>query len=180
MKIIAFTGMPFSGKSVAVEIAKSTVFPVIRMGDLIWEEVKNQKLELNDENVGFVANSIRKKQGKDIWAKRTIEKIKSQNISDKIIVDGIRNIEEIDLFKKELSSNFVLIAITASDELRKKRAMSRNRIDDSKDIKSIEERDIREIGWGIKDVISNADIVVSNEQSIEDFRNKIKKILQKI
>jgi len=172
--------MPFSGKSVAVEIAKSTVFPVIRMGDLIWEEVKNQKLELNDENVGFVANSIRKKQGKDIWAKRTIEKIKSQNISDKIIVDGIRNIEEIDLFKKELSSNFVLIAITASDELRKKRAMSRNRIDDSKDIKSIEERDIREIGWGIKDVISNADIVVSNEQSIEDFRNKIKKILQKI
>ncbi len=180
MKIIAFTGMPFSGKSVAVEIAKSTGFPVIRMGDLIWGEVKNQKLELNDENVGFVANSMRKKQGKDIWAKRTIEKIKSQHISDKIIVDGIRNIEEIDLFKKELSSNFVLIAITSSDELRKKRAMSRNRIDDSKDIKSIEERDIRELGWGIKEVISNADIVVSNEHSIEDFRNKIKKILQKI
>lgn len=180
MKIIAFTGMPLSGKSEAVEITKSAGFPVVRMGDMVWEEVKNQKLELNDENVGFVANSMREKRGKDIWAKRTIEKIKSQNISGIIVVDGIRNTEEIDLFKRELSNNFVLIAITAPDELRKKRALLRKRIDDNQDIKSIKERDRREMSWGIKDVISNSDIVVSNENSIEDFRNKIKKVLQSI
>ena len=42
MKIIAFAGMPFSGKSEAVRIAKDYKIPVIRMGDMIWEETKKQ------------------------------------------------------------------------------------------------------------------------------------------
>jgi len=180
MKIIAFTGMPLSGKSEAVEIAKSLGLPVIRMGDMVWEEVKNQGFELNGENVGFIANSMRKKYGKDIWAKRTIKKIISLNLTNKIVVDGVRNTEEINLFKKKLSQNFLLIAIAASDELRKKRALSRKRIDDSNNVKSIEERDKRELGWGINEVISKADLTIANEQSINKFRIKIKQLLKNI
>ena len=180
MKIIAFTGMPCSGKTEAVEVAKTLGLPVIRMGDMVWEEVKQQGLELNDENVGAIADSMRKKQGKNIWAKRTIDKITSLNITNKIIVDGIRNIEEVDLFKKELCNNFVLIAIIASDEVRKKRSLLRQRKDDSNDLRKIEERDKREIKWGIKDLISTADIIISNEHSINDFRREVKKVLEQI
>ena len=180
MKIIAFTGMPCSGKTEAVEVAKTLGLPVIRMGDMVWEEVKKQGLELNDENVGSIADSMRKKQGKNIWAKITIEKIISQKIKNKIIVDGIRNIEEVDLFKKKLCNNFILIAITSSDELRKKRSLSRQRKDDSNDIKKIEERDKREIRWGIKDLISTADIIIPNEHSINDFHREVKKVLEKM
>jgi len=180
MKIIAFTGMPCSGKTEAVEIAKTLGLPVIRMGDMVWEEVKKQGLELNDENVGAIADSMRKKQGKNIWAKRTIDKINSLNITNKIIVDGIRNIEEVDLFKKELCNNFVLIAIIASDKVRKKRSLLRQRKDDSNDLRKIEERDKREIRWGIKDLISTADIIISNEHSINDFRREVKKVLEQI
>ncbi|HIG99167.1 MAG TPA: AAA family ATPase, partial [Thermoplasmata archaeon] len=42
MKIIAFTGMPASGKSEAVQLAKDKGIPVIRMGDLVWEETQRQ------------------------------------------------------------------------------------------------------------------------------------------
>ena len=42
MKIIAFTGMPASGKSEAVQLAKDKGIPVIRMGDLVWEETRRQ------------------------------------------------------------------------------------------------------------------------------------------
>ncbi len=180
MKIIAFTGMPCSGKTEAVEIAKTLGLPVIRMGDMVWEEVKQQGLELNDENVGAIADSIRREQGKNIWAKRTIDKINSLNITNKIIVDGIRNIEEVDLFKRELCNNFVLIAIIASDEVRKKRSLLRKRKDDSNDLRKIEERDKREIRWGIKDLITTSDIIISNEHSINDFRREVKKVLEQI
>ena len=177
MKVLAFTGMPFSGKSEAVKIVNELEIPVIRMGDLVWEEVKNQNLDLTDENVGNVANSMREKYGKDIWAKKTLEEIKKELNSRLIIIDGIRNLEEIKTFKMELGNNFTLIAIIASDEMRYKRGLNRNRADDTKDIDKMKERDLREINWGLKEVISSADIQIKNNGSIEEFRNNVKKII---
>ena len=180
MKILAFTGMPCSGKTEAVEVAKEMDIPVIRMGDAVWGEVKHQGLELNDKNVGEVANNMREKHGKNIWAKRTLDKIKSLDETDVIVIDGIRNIEEIDMFKKEVGKDFIVIAITASDETRHKRVLNRGRQDDSTNIKDLEERDKRELRWGLGAVIAAADIVISNEGSIDEFRNKIRKTLDEI
>ena len=180
MKILAFTGMPFSGKSEAVKTAKEMNIPIIRMGDIIWEEVENRELELNDKNVGTIASQMREEHGKDIWARRTLEKIKSVENMNFIVIDGIRNVEEIDLFKKYLEGNFVVVAVEASDETRQKRALTRNREDDSKDLQKIKERDKRELGWGLDRVIASADIMVLNEGSIKDFQKKIREILERL
>ena len=96
------------------------------------------------------------------------------------VVDGIRNREEIDFFKKELGSNFIVIAVIASDKIRKKRILARGRKDDSKDIKDIEERDRRELGWGLGDVIKYADIRIGNEGSIKEFCDTINEAFQKL
>jgi dephospho-CoA kinase len=176
LKIIAFTGMPFSGKSEAVKIAKEQNIPVIRMGDMVWEETKKQSLELNDKNVGTIANNMRKKYGIDIWAKKTIEKIKKIKNTNILVIDGVRNLEEVEIFKKKLGDDFLLVAIQVSDKLRYKRAMNRNRKDDSKDLVKIKERDNREISWGLDTVIASADMIISNEGSLEEFQNKIKQI----
>ena len=180
VKIIAFAGMPFSGKSEAVRIAKDYNIPVIRMGDMVWKETKNQGLELNDKNVGTIANDMRKSHGMNIWAKRTLEKIKSMKDTKLLVIDGIRNIEEIETFEKELGKNFVVVAVQVSDELRHQRAMDRDREDDSKDLNLIKERDKRELSWGLGNVIASADIIISNEDGIEDFQHKIKNIFNKI
>jgi dephospho-CoA kinase len=180
MRVLAFAGMPFSGKSEAVKIAKEMNIPVIRMGDMIWEEVKKRKLELSDKNVGTIASQMREEHEKDIWARRTLEKIKSVENMNFIVIDGIRNVEEIDLFKKYLEGNFVVVAVKASDKTRQKRALTRNREDDSKDLQKIKERDKRELGWGLGVVIASADVVVSNEGGIEEFRDKVRKILDGI
>lgn len=180
MKILAFAGMPFSGKTEAVQIAKDIGIKVIRMGDAVWNEVENRGLELNGKNVGMVANEMREKHGMDIWARRTIKKINTLGEKNVIVIDGIRNIEEIDAFKKELGKDFLVIAIDASNEARYKRAMSRGREDDSKNLEEIKERDRRELGWGIGAVIASADIVVTNEGDIKDFKDKIKKTLDEI
>ena len=180
MKIIAFAGMPCSGKSEAVKIAKDMKIPVIRMGDMVWEEVKNRKLTLDEKNVGTIANKMRKEHGMDIWAKRTIDKILKIRKTDYLIIDGIRNIEEIDYFKKKLGKDFKLIAVTASDATRQKRFLKRGREDDSSDIQDLQDRDKRELDWGLGTVIASADIIVPNDEGIKDFKTEIKKLLSKM
>lgn len=177
MKIIAFTGMPFSGKSEAVKIAQEMNIPVIRMGDMVWEETKKRGLNLSEKNVGTIADTMRKEKGMDIWAQRTLEKIKLLNDIEKIVIDGIRNIEEIETFEKELGNDFLLVAVQVADNIRYKRAIDRGRVDDSLDLELIKSRDKRELSWGLENVIASAEIVVSNEGTIDEFKEKIKKIL---
>ncbi len=180
MKIIAFTGMPASGKSEAVQLAKDKGIPVIRMGDMVWEETKRQGKILDDINVGDVANSMRKKYGMDIWAKRTVEKIHSLKKSPLLVIDGVRNMEELEFFKKELGMDFLVIAIDTADRLRRKRAIARGRTDDSKNLKDLEERDMREIRWGLQKVIANADIVLPNNGSLEDFKKQVLTVFKQL
>ena len=178
MKIIAFAGMPFSGKSEAVAIAKELDIPVIRMGDMVWEETRKQGYEINDANVGMVANNMRNIYGMEIWASRTINKIKEMENRECLIIDGIRNIEEIEFFQKKLGADFTVVGIEVSDETRHKRALSRGRADDSGDLEKIKERDKRELLWGLAKVIETADINISNEGTVEELRNKIKEVLE--
>ena len=180
MKIIAFTGMPASGKSEAVQLAKDKGIPVIRMGDLVWEETQRQGKALNDKNVGSVASSMRKEYGMDIWAKRTFEKIHSLKKSSHLVIDGVRNMEEIEYFKKELGSDFFVVAIDASDELRRKRAIARGRTDDSKNLKDLEERDKREIRWGLQKVIADADIIIPNNGNLDQFQKQVLTLLNNL
>ena len=168
--------MPFSGKSEAVKIAKEKKIPIIRMGDIVWEVTKKMGLILNDKNVGEIANNMRKKYGMDIWAIKTIEKIKNIKNTDILVIDGVRNLEEIETFKRNLGNNFLLVAIQVKNELRYQRAMNRNRKDDSKDLVRIKERDNREISWGLNTVIASADVIISNEGSLLELHNKIKQI----
>jgi dephospho-CoA kinase len=176
MKIIAFTGMPFSGKSEAVKIAKEQNIPVIRMGDMVWQETKKQGFELNDKNVGTVANNMRKEHGMNIWAVKTIEKIKKIKDTDILVIDGVRNLQEVETFKKKLGDDFLLVAVKVSDHLRYQRAMIRGRQDDSKNLTKIKERDKRELEWGLNKVIDSADIIISNEGTLEELHDKIKQV----
>ena len=65
---------------------------------------------------------------------------------------------------------------SASEKIRKKRILARGRKDDSKEIKDIEERDRRELGWGLGDVIKYADIRIVNEGNLEEFHEAIAEV----
>ena len=172
--------MPCSGKTEAVQIAKEMNIPVIIMGEMVLEEVTNRGLPLDDKHVGGIADQMRKEFGKDIWAQRTLKKITSFDKLDCMVIDGIRNIEEIETFKKELGRDFVVIAITSSDKKRQKRFLARGREDDSLNVQDIKDRDKRELKWGLGTVIASADIIVPNENGMEEFKKEIRNILKKM
>ena len=180
MKVIAFTGMPASGKSEAVQFAKDKGIPVVRMGYLVWKETKRQGKPLDDKHVGAVANDMRKQHGMDVWARRTVEKLHSLKQSSILVIDGVRNMEEIDYFKQVLGPDFLVVAIDAPDEVRRKRAIARGRTDDSKDLKYLEERDKREIRWGLQKVIADADIVIQNNGGLDAFRKRVATVMQQV
>jgi len=171
-KIIGITGLPASGKTEAANFIKKMGIPSINMGDVVREEAKDLK------NIGEFSDYLRNKEGMDAIAKRCIPKIE-KIISERgenlkyLLIEGIRNIEEVDLFRS-LTDEFILINITADKSVRFERILRRGRDDASEDIESFDERDRRELGWGLEKVMDNADIVITNNSSLTDLKNKIK------
>ncbi|MCG2826298.1 MAG: flagellar hook-basal body complex protein FliE [Thermoplasmatales archaeon] len=174
MKIISLVGMPGSGKGVFVETAKKKGWNVVRMGDTVWEFVRKKGLILNDENVGRIADEERKKHGYGIWAERTLRFIKNK----KTVIDGIRSAEEIKVFRR-CFQEFTVVGIHSSPETRYRRIMKRKRIDDVFSKEKFDERDKRELSWGIGKVIALSDVVIVNEGGVDGFRENAEKILEK-
>jgi len=173
--MIGLSGMPGSGKGVFVETAKKKGWNVVRIGDAVWDFVKKKGLTLNDENVGRVANEERKKQGYGVWAERTLLFIKNK----KTIIDGIRSVEEVNVFRKHFR-DFTIISVHSSPETRYRRIMKRKRIDDAFSKEKFDERDRRELSWGIAEVIALSDAMIVNEGGMEEFKRNVERVLEEI
>ncbi len=173
--------MPGSGKSEAMKVASEMGFPVVRMGDLIWEEVDRQGLPRDSANVGKVAHAMRESEGPDVWALRTIERIREvAGDSDIVMVDGVRSNHEVDVFRRELAGDFALVAIHTDQGERFARLTARARDDDPSDDAAHSERDDREMGWGIARTIALADEMLVNDGSLDDFREATRRLLQEL
>ncbi len=178
MKLIAFVGMPASGKSEAAAIAKSLNIPVINMGDVVRKEAARRGLAPTDENIGGTGTALRKEEGMDAISRRCAKNIPRD--SPMVIIDGIRNIEEINYFKKTFGDDFKLIALSTPFDERFERIKKRYRSDDMGSEEELKRRDEREKGWGLNSAIGKADITIENISTIEEFRKQIEKILKEI
>lgn len=177
MKLIAFVGMPASGKSEASNIARKLNIPVVSMGDIVREETSRRNLPPTDENIGGTGTKLRREEGMDAIARRCIPKIRSLS-SPLVVIDGTRNIEEINYFKNQFGSDFRLIAIHTPFDLRFERVKKRARSDDMCNIEELKRRDEREKGWGLDKAIETADVTINNTNSLEKFQEEIKKLLR--
>ena len=173
MKVIGFCGLPGSGKSTAINAIKD-LGTVITMGDVIRKEAQERNIELSDENLGTIAKQLREKGGDEIIAEKSVRFVKMQN-TDVIFIDGIRSIPEVKVFRKYWK--FPLIAIISSDDLRFKRISERSRSDDSKTLSQIKERDKREIGFGLKEVILEANYKLENNSTIASLEQKTRELI---
>lgn len=176
MKIIAFVGMPASGKSEAARIAAHMSIPVVNMGDVIREEVFRRELEPNDSNTGMVATDLRKCEGMDAVARRCISHIKKTN-SELVVVDGVRGIAEVECFRREFGIGFVLISIYTPIKIRFSRVQKRGRSDDMDSIEKLRNRDKRELGWGMGEAIEASNIEIENNFTLDIFKKNVVEVL---
>ncbi|MDF1557567.1 MAG: AAA family ATPase [ANME-2 cluster archaeon] len=177
MKIIAFVGMPASGKGEAAEVVGDMGYPVVNMGNVIREEVERLGLEPTDENLGGMGTRLRQEEGLSAIARRCVPKLRAINV-DTAVVDGVRNIEEVHLFKEEFGDDFLLINIDSSTQNRLHRIQMRGRSDDRlMNEEALRTRDERELGWGMAESIKCADMTIENNSSLEEFRDKVSKVI---
>lgn len=179
MKIIAFVGMPASGKSEASNIARSLNIPVVNMGDVVREETARCGLPPTDENIGGTGTRLRREEGMDAIAKRCVPKVQTLD-SPVVVIDGTRNIEEVNYFKKQFGDDFKLVAINAPFDVRFERVKKRARSDDMCNAEELKRRDEREKGWGLHKAIEIADITITNANSLKKFHEQVKNLLRNL
>ncbi|WP_340819927.1 AAA family ATPase [Methanolobus sp. WCC4] len=176
-KILAFVGMPASGKSEAASVLRQKGITVINMGDVIREEVVRRGLEPTDANTGGVGTDLRENEGRDAVAKRCIPKIQATNEAF-IGIDGVRSVPEVERFKEAFGDDFTLVSVDSPLEIRFQRVLARKRCDDMKDISELKVRDERELGWGMGEAMEIADVVVENNDTLEEFVEKITALVE--
>lgn len=176
--VVGLAGMPGSGKSLVVNTARELGFSIVVMGDVIREETKKRGLELTPENVGKVMLELRQEKGIYVIAHRCVPKIQ-EDASIKVLVDGLRSLHEEEIFKKNFPK-FSLIAIHTSPETRFERLANRGRSDDTSKWQIFHDRDMRELGVGLGNVIVMAEQMVINDGSAEQAKVKIKEALRRI
>ena len=169
-KVYVVTGMPGAGKEEFAQTAVSLGYSLIRMGDVVRKEAANQGIIMDDRGVGGFASDERRKHGADIWARRCLPYIEHNSV-----IDGCRSLDEMSLFREKFGKDSILIAIEAPADLRFKRLQQRGRSDAPQTIEEFKERDLREIGWGLADLIKCADDTIVNDDSLESFHEKVKK-----
>jgi dephospho-CoA kinase len=151
------------------------------MGDVVWEEVKRRGLEINETNVGLVANELRRNEGLAAVAKRCIPLIERRGKGKKaVFIDGIRGIAEVEEFRKAFKQRFHLLGMWASQNTRYRRITARSRQDDASDLKVFKEKDKRELSWGMGDALALADHIIVNENTLAELHKEAAKLLKSL
>lgn len=174
---MGISGLPGSGKGIVSDIATEKGAIIVSMGDIVREEAKKR-----GEGSKETAKNLRKEFGEYIISELTIEKIKKlqdEGVENTIIVEGIRSLHEVDMFKENFD-NFMILSIFANTNIRFERLKKRMREDDSQDFNEFKKRDMSELGFGIGSVISLSDRLIINESDMESFIQDINDFFDEI
>lgn len=181
-QIIAITGAFGSGKSTAASFFMSHNFEKITLSSFLEEELKKRGIKtITRRLLQDLGNEWREQFGSGILAKKAIDYINAKQ-KEKVVIDGVRNIEEIKEFRKK--GNFLLISVLADRKVRFKRLSKIKRREkltwelfeqlDSKDL-GINEK---ATGLQVAFCIALSDIFITNNKSEKDFKSDLSKILK--
>lgn len=178
MRVIGTVGLPGSGKGEAAAVAREAGIPVVTMGDVIRQECRERGLD-PAEHHGEIAKALREENGLDAIAARSLPMIRDHlDDNDTVLVDGLRSMYEVERFREAFADDFLVVSVEAPFEVRAERLGERGRDDSDSDVERLRARDERELGFGMGDVMDDADVVVDNTDSLEAFRARIRTLLR--
>ncbi len=180
--IIIVTGMPGSGKSKIVHEFERRGFPSVSMGDIVREETAKRGLELTKENVAKVSIRLRQELGQNAVAKLTVEKVRELlKGSDVVVIDGVRSLDEVGTFRSAFpEEEIIIIAVHTPPHTRFERLKARGRHDDPRSWEDFEERDWKELRFGIGNVIAMADYMLVNDGTHDEYVKKVRELVDRI
>lgn len=176
-QLTLITGMPGSGKTTLAHFFEGYGYRVMTMGDVIRDLARERGLEPTTRNLGLLAGEVRGEGDDAAVARRCVEKLSREGAA-KVVVDGIRSLEEVEVFKEAFDA--VLVAIHASPRTRFRRLRERERRDDPRDWETFSERDRRELGFCLGSAIAMTDHMIVNEGSRQDLKLAFEGLMERL
>ncbi len=175
--LLLITGMAGSGKTTLSEMLRENGYTVFTMGDVIRHEVRMRNQPPTPENLGKMAEQIRKTGGDAAVARKCIPLIIGEP-NGKVALDGVRSLDEVYAFQEAFKT--FLVAVHASPESRYQRLKGRGRSDDPGNRQIFRERDHRELGFGMGNAIALSDYIILNDDGIDNLERELDKLIRKI
>jgi len=176
-RLLLITGMAGSGKTTLANLLRDKGYSVFTMGDVIRQEVRMRNLPPTPENLGEMAEEIRRSGGDAAVAKKCVPLIIGEP-NNKVALDGVRSLDEVYAFEEAF--DIYLVAAHASPETRYKRLRNRGRSDDPTNRQVFRERDHRELGFGMGDAIAMSNYIITNENGVENLERNLDTLLGKL
>jgi dephospho-CoA kinase len=181
MRIIGTVGLPGSGKGEAAEVAREEDIPVVTMGDIIREECRKRGLD-PAEHHGRIAQALREEEGVTAIADRCVPAVRDAAADQEgeavVLVDGLRSMVEVERFQEAFGEDFLLLSVEAPFDLRAERLGDRGREKTDTSREKLREREERELGFGMGEVMENADLVIENTDTLDAFRDQVRAVLE--
>lgn len=166
--------MPGSGKTTVAKIIGEHGFPVVSMGDAVREEADARGIGGNIMEMSRFMVELRKEFGEEAVARLVDRKIEKVD-SNLIVADGARSLREAEYFRSKKKYKVIIVGVLSPLRLRYSRLSNRNRSDDPRILKELEERDRVELSVGLGEVLALSDIYIVNEGDLKELRENVKK-----
>lgn len=203
LRFIGVTGLPGAGKGAFIDILEPRLADReietrrYSLSDVLRAEARSRGLTVERPVLRRIANELRQEQGSGVLSLMVVRQIRREleDVPDGkrlvVIVDAIRNPEEVSALRRALGEKFVLVAVEAPLELLVERIASRARYDEPDEFVGRKEAARQMIlgesgknepahGHNIARCVAMADWRVDNSQSIDEMAVQIGKLIDEI
>jgi len=185
--LIGVIGLNGSGKDTVASYLKDKYgFEWISLGEVVRDEVRKAGLDpLSRDNMNFVTEGLRKKEGPDYLVKRIIPLLEK---TPRLVLSSFRHPSEIVLVKKNKG---IVIRVDADLRVRYERTVARVKANPSlhgdagsfEEFKLKQERELSNpdpLKMQMAEVMKTADYVIDNNNSPENLFSRIDLLMKKI
>ena len=179
MKVVSIVGMAGAGKSEVARLFEEKGFTRIRFGSITDHEIVRRGLGLSEKNERQIREELRREHGMAAYAKLNLPAIEVALKNGPVVIDGLYSWEEYLFLKERFGANFAVVAVWASPKTRYHRlARRRERPLTPEDAACRDKAELENVNKGAP--IAMADLTVANESSIEELKEKVARVLERI
>ena len=179
--IIGITGTLGAGKGAIVDYLLWRGFKHYSVRDFLTAEIVARGLEVNRENMVFVGNDLRERNGAGFIVSELYAR--AQAVGGKCVIESIRNPGEIEALRAK--GDFVLFAVNADVKMRYERIVTRGSSTDNISFEDFVAQEKREASsadpnkQNLNACIERADYFFENNGSVEELYAKVEAVLAK-
>lgn len=176
--IIGVTGNYGAGKDTVAEILQKMDFRHVSFSDLLREELRQRKQKITRDSLIALGNELRERHGADALARMALESVQD---GENYVFTSIRNPAEVKLLEQR--DDFLLADVVASDQLRLKRIIARQRENDPKTLKELRDKEQQENSSDphaqqLRAVAAMATVTLRNEGTPGQLQEKVEKMVR--